>query len=84
MSVFGVIMVRIFPHSDWIQTRITPNTNAFHAVVQPEVNLMYVLFLYGVVFCLYIDSKIILQEKLCENGKLQKLEPPKNGNSTLG
>ena len=46
MSVCGVILVRIFPHSDWIQrvplriqsesgkmrTRITPNTDTFHAV----------------------------------------------------
>ena len=48
VSVFGVILVRIFPHSDWIrrdteyfsiqskwgkmQTRITPNTNTFYAV----------------------------------------------------
>ena len=40
--------------------------------------------LYGIVLCLYINSKIILQEKFCENGKLHKLEPPKNGNSTLG
>ena len=39
VSVFGVILVRIFPHSDWIQfeygkiwMRITPNTNTFYAV----------------------------------------------------
>ena len=42
MFVFGVILVRIFPHSDWIslrvqsecrkmRTRIIPNTDAFHA-----------------------------------------------------
>ena len=31
--VFGVILVRIFPYSDWIRTRITPNTNTFHVVV---------------------------------------------------
>ena len=43
-------------------------------------------FLYGIVLCPYIDSKnsLILQKKFCENRKLQKLEPPKNGNSTLG
>ena len=40
--------------------------------------------LHGIVLYLYINSKIILQEKLCENGKLHKLEPPKNGSSTLG
>ena len=46
MSVFGVILVRIFPDSDWKQrvslriqsecgkmpTRVTPNTDTFHAV----------------------------------------------------
>ena len=29
MSVFGVFLVRIFPHSDWK----TPNTNTFQAVI---------------------------------------------------
>ena len=42
MSVFGVLLVRIFPHSDWIRiqsecgkmrTRITPNTDTFYAVI---------------------------------------------------
>ena len=32
MSVFGVILVCIFPDSDWIRTRITLNTDTFHAV----------------------------------------------------
>ena len=32
MSIFGVILVRIFPHSDWIRTRITLNTDTFHAL----------------------------------------------------
>ena len=32
VSVFGVILVRIFPHSDWIRNRITPNTDPFYAV----------------------------------------------------
>ena len=43
-------------------------------------------FLNGIVLCLYIDSKnsLILQEIFCENEKLRKLEPPINGNSTLG
>ena len=30
--VFGIIPDRIFPHSDWIWTRITPNTDTFCAV----------------------------------------------------
>ena len=34
MSVFGVILVSIFPHSDWIRTRITPNTDNFYSVIQ--------------------------------------------------
>ena len=41
-------------------------------------------FLYDIVLCFCIDSKIILQERFSENGKLQKLEPPKYGNFTLG
>ena len=32
VPVFGVILVRIFPHLDWIRTRITPNTDTFYAV----------------------------------------------------
>ena len=38
VSVFGVIRVCNFPHSDWIRgdtkirTRITPNTDTFHSV----------------------------------------------------
>ena len=39
MCVFGVILVRIFLHSDWIQTRITPNTNTFYAVL---INYCYI------------------------------------------
>ena len=31
VSVFGDILVSIFPHSDWIRTRITPNTDNFYA-----------------------------------------------------
>ena len=59
MSVFGVILVRIFPHSDWIsryfvslciefkcgkiQARTTPNTDTFHAVVW---NMLYTKSIY--------------------------------------
>ena len=32
MSLFGVLLVRIFPHSDWIRTRKTSNTDTFHVV----------------------------------------------------
>ena len=50
MSVFGVILVRIFPHSNWIRidtiqsecgkirTRITPNTDTFHEVDANDIN----------------------------------------------
>lgn len=31
-AVYGVILVRIIPHSSWIRTRITPITETFHAV----------------------------------------------------
>ena len=32
MSIFGVILVCIFPHTDCIRIRITPNTDTFYAV----------------------------------------------------
>ena len=32
VSVFGIILVHNFPHSDWIQTRITSNTDTFYVV----------------------------------------------------
>ena len=32
LFVLGVFLVRIFPHSDWIRTRKTPNTDTFQAV----------------------------------------------------
>ena len=32
MSIFAVILVCIFLHSDWIRTKITPNTDTFYAV----------------------------------------------------
>ena len=36
MSVSGVILVRIFSHSYWIRTKMTPNTDTFHAVFNPK------------------------------------------------
>ena len=58
VSVFGVFLVRIFLHSDWIRrysvslrirsecaktrTRKTPNTDTFHAVYQ--MNFGYIVF----------------------------------------
>ena len=32
VSIFGVFLVRIFLHSDWIRTRNTPNTNISRSV----------------------------------------------------
>ena len=42
VSVFGVILVHIFPHSDWIRTRITPNADTFYSVI---------IFIYETFFC---------------------------------
>ena len=36
MSVFGLILVRILPHSDWIRTRITPNTDTFYRAIDKD------------------------------------------------
>ena len=33
VPVFGYVLVRIFLHLGWIRTRITPNTDTFHAVL---------------------------------------------------
>ena len=50
MSVFGDILVRIFPHSDWIRSRITPNTDTFYKVITilvkdvPECNNYMTLY----------------------------------------
>ena len=38
VSVFGVFMVRIFRHSDWMWTRKTPNTDTFHAVKKAQLS----------------------------------------------
>ena len=32
VSVFGVFLVRIFLHSEWVRTRKTPNMDTFYAV----------------------------------------------------
>ena len=38
VSVFGVFLVCIFPHLDWIRTRKTSNTDTFHAVHYRPLN----------------------------------------------
>ena len=55
VSVFGVFLVLIFPHSDWIWTRKTPNTDTIHAVL---VDLLVKLALWdSVAFVEYFSSK---------------------------
>ena len=44
VSVFGDFLVRIFPHSDWIRNRKTPNKDTFYAVVFIHIYL-YILIL---------------------------------------
>ena len=58
MSLFGVILVLIFPHLDWIRsecrkmrTRITPNTDTFYAVQIKCVQLNF----YKYTFFYYFD-----------------------------
>ena len=44
VSVFGVFLVCILPHSDWIQTKKTSNADTFHAV-DPKHILKNILIL---------------------------------------
>ena len=48
MSIFGVILARIFPHSDLIRTRISLNTGNFHAlgplilvIIKPMLDMVH-------------------------------------------
>ena len=69
MSVFGVILVRIFPYSDWIRrdtqsangkirTRITPNTDTFYTVkfIRKDEKV-YILSLFFLCFCTWTYRK---------------------------
>ena len=58
VSVFGVILVRIFPHSDWIRrdteyecgklrTRIAPNTDTFHTVLVIKIFINFLPIVYA-------------------------------------
>ena len=54
VSIFGVILVLIFPHSDWIRkvmTRITPNTDTFHA-------LFFFFIIHFILIWLYSSSNV--------------------------
>ena len=53
VSVFGVFMVRFFPHSNWIRTRKNPNTDTFHPVTLCEKLKVYwgkIVSVYNMVF----------------------------------
>ena len=56
--VFGVFMVRIFSHSDWIQTRKTPKRGTFHAVGRT------LLKIYNRAFC---EKKLEKKAIQCRN-----------------
>ena len=43
VSVFGVFLARIFPHSNWIRTRKTPNTDTFYVVYMIIISGMHYL-----------------------------------------
>ena len=64
MSVFGVILVRFFPHSDRIRTRITPNTDTFHAVSTTNFQYLIEKIIYERIG--WIDQLICSQYKLSE------------------
>ena len=77
----------ISPYSVWMQENTDQNNSEYwrfssSGTATSKSNVYFLL--YDVVLCFYIDSKITLQEIFRENGKLRKLEPSKNGNSTLG
>ena len=45
MSLFGVILVRILPHSDWIQRDTeckNPNKNSLWLFVLPHLNVVFI------------------------------------------
>ena len=41
VSVVGVILVRLFPHSDWKGATVTPNTDAFYVVNAATLSSSY-------------------------------------------
>ena len=60
ISVFAVILVRIFPHSYWIRTRITPNRDFFYAAL--EIQKLDSFFKHYL--SLAVKSFAVLQTKL--------------------
>ena len=45
VSVFGVFLVRFFPHSDWIRTGKILNTDTFHEVLLPGLLWLHVILM---------------------------------------
>ena len=71
VSVFGVILVRIFPHSDWIRTecgkmrtRKTPNANIFTQCVRLKGLIM--LFYQQDAICKLYQKETSTQMFSCE------------------
>ena len=66
LSVFGVILVRIFPHSNWIRTRVTPNKDTFYAVKNVcNLNLL--------ILCTWLfELSIQIRENITKNVKYWK------------
>ena len=64
VSVFGVILVRIFPYSDWIRTWIIPNMDNFYAAYTEVVFLQSCLQLNIKVF--YATAEVE-KKKFCRH-----------------
>ena len=66
VSLFGVILVRIFPHSDWIRTRITPNTDTFYAALNITIRYEFKNYIeyFTENFCDYYCLNIIMNTTL--------------------
>ena len=69
MSVFGVFLIRIFPHSDWLRARKTPNTSIFHAVKPYLLSFHQIHFQSFSPFLSMISS--ILQQALRNNSRVK-------------
>ena len=75
-SVFAVFLVLIFPHSDWIRTRKTPNTDTFYVVLCRYKNaLEHNFLLASECFCqnpflLSEDTLTRIFRKIFLNGQL--------------
>ena len=82
VSVFGFILVHIFPHSDWIRTRITPNMDTFtqlrHSqdvqdVIERLRNVQFTSPIQGVISKLFDILKQLLEAVVNSYG-LERLQ----------